>query len=697
MHLSIQNKGDGMKFNKCFVVMVCALLLLISGSAMAQPQPPVLSVTNGSWVYLSWTEVAGATGYTLTFAPMPFTDPASIVSVDMGTQKSVSGELPAGSAFYAAVQSRDNSGVSEFSNIVSIIIGTYPIAADVFTTVQKTVSPVALSLTTPQISPADISLYDVFGYSAWQEGPGLTLDKRTDIMPVGYQSASATNAGRLLNFFTITDIHITDKESPVQVIYSGLIAPFGAGGLSFGAYSPIISYTTQFFDAAIQTVNALHNETSFDFGISLGDACNNTQYNELRWFIDVLDGKEITPSSGDHLGASSINYQKPYKAAGLNKSIPWYQVVGNHDQYLTGIYRESDYTRSLHIGDTIFNFGLDFTSPSPEIHGYYMGVVDGTTPDGNIRGAGPEAFFATPPKVVADPDRRSLSTINVVDNSVTGSSTLNWMKEFFNTTSSPVGHGFTQNNIDKDFACYTFEPKTNIPIRVLALDDTCKANPNAEFPYDGMGCIDQERYNWLVSELDRGQTDGMLMIIAAHVPIAPQTSLTNPTPTPMFYVPATTDPYTPPARDPHSIKSDNELLATLHNYPNLILWIAGHRHLNTITAQPSPDATHPEKGFWEIETASLRDFPKQLRTVDIVRNSDNTISILAIDIDPAVRDGSLAERSLSYAIGIARISSGLSSFQDTTSHAVNAELVKQLTPEMQAKIANSGSPITNSR
>lgn len=177
----------------------------------------------------------------------------------------------------------------------------------------------------------------------------------------------------------------------------------------------------------------------------------------------------------------------------------------------------------------------------------------------------------------------------------------------------------------------------------------------------------------------------MLMIIAAHVPIEPQTSLTNPTPSPQYYVPATPDP--------HSIKTDNELLTTLHNYPNLILWLAGHRHMNTITAQPSSDSSHPETGFWEVETASLRDFPQQFRRFDIVRNSDNTISILAIDVDPAVKDGSLAAISRSYAIGITRILGGLSTFGDTTSHAVNAELVKQLSPAMQAKIANYGLPI----
>ena len=154
----------------------------------------------------------------------------------------------------------------------------------------------------------------------------------------------------------MTDVHIADKESPAQGNYYGWSAAFGAGasGVNYSsAYSPVICYTTQVLDAAVQTVNALHNQRPFDFGIFLGDAINNTQYNELRWYIDVLDGKEITPSSGDHVGSGNIDYQKPYRAAGLNKSIPWYQVIGNHDQFYMGTFLENDYIRSLHVGDTI--------------------------------------------------------------------------------------------------------------------------------------------------------------------------------------------------------------------------------------------------------------------------------------------------------------------------------------------------------
>jgi hypothetical protein len=46
------------------------------------------------------------------------------------------------------------------------------------------------------------------------------------------------------------------------------------------------------------------------------------------------------------------------------------------------------------------------------------------------------------------------------------------MKEFFNTTSIPVGHGFNLADAEKGFACYSFIPKSDIPIKVIVLDNT---------------------------------------------------------------------------------------------------------------------------------------------------------------------------------------------------------------------------------
>ena len=50
---------------------------------------------------------------------------------------------------------------------------------------------------------------------------------------------------------------------------------------------------------------------------------------------------------------------------------------------------------------------------------------------------------------------------------------------------------------------------------------------------------------------------------------------------------------------------------------NFIIWMSGYLHLDTVKAFVSPDSFNsPEKGFWEVETLSLRDFPQQLRNLE---------------------------------------------------------------------------------
>jgi len=552
-----------------------------------------------------------------------------------------------------SVNSGDSAGSGGYGELQSQIQG-YPISSNVLTTRQRTVVPVPVPSPSPAIYPYQVSQYAQYGYGQWQYGSGIDSGKQYDIMPDGYSGAAVTNVTKLLSFFTITDVHISDKESPCQRIYYGYM-----GGNS-SAYSAVKLYTTQVLDAAVQTINALHKTDSFDFGIGLGDASDNTQYNEIRWYIDVLDGKVITPSSGNHAGADTIDYQKPYQAAGLDKSIPWYQALGNHDHFWMGSCPANAYVLQSYTGLDILNLGSSGTGLSGS--GYYMGAIDGRTPYGDIMGVGAVAGFTSNPQVLAaDPDRRSLIQSE-------------WINEFFNTSSSPAGHGFSPEDAGSGFACYSFEPKSTVPIKVIVLDDTQSENGPSTGGSYAFGYLDQTRYDWLVKELDEGQAAGRLMIVAAHVPIGVGIS------------PSTT---TISMWSIHSPITQDTLLAKLHTYPNLLLWIAGHRHCNAITALKSPDANHPELGFWQIETSSLRDFPQQFRTFSIYRNSDNTISIITTDVDPAVRDGSPAAISRSYGIATQALDNNPIGYLPTGSY--NAELVKQLSTKMRDTIKSAGS------
>jgi metallophosphoesterase (TIGR03768 family) len=532
---------------------------------------------------------------------------------------------------------------------------------------QRTITPVALQTnSTPAILASNLPAYAVYGYSDWEWGSGQDAGQLfTNMMPVGY--LGTTNAARVLSFFCFSDIHIVDKESPSQADWAAYqtetgftnnTPPPGSGNSS--AYSPVILRTTQVLDAAVKTVNALHQMMSFDFGMSLGDDCNGSQYNELRWFIDVMDGLPITPSSGTNAGATTIDYQKPFHAAGLEASIPWYAVLGNHDHFWLGSWPVTEYLRQSFTNNTVLLMG-DLKTQGVTSRSDFTGTVDGSTPYGTIIGAGSVSNYVVggvtnAPTVAPDPNRYSLTRNN-------------WMREFFTTTSQPVGHGFSQANIAADFAYYSFVPKATLPLKVIVLDDTMT---DENFDFNGQGGLDTNQLAWLVRELDQGQAHDQLMIIAAHIPIelVGMSGSTN------------------------SIISGTNLVYLLNTYPNLLLWVTGHMHRNNIKAHPSPYTDRPEYGFWEVENPSLRDFPQEFRTFEILRNTDNSISMMVTDIDPYAPTNSQADISRGFAVGASRISAMPStSLTDTDSYTQNAELVKMLTPPMQIKIAKLGEPL----
>jgi len=566
-------------------------------------------------------------------------------------------------------------------------IQKYPISPRVTTTLE---AMIAFPKTLPGLSKPEIcqvEQYGKFGYGNWTVGSPLPLMPRMDIMPASYSNPSPARKAKFINFFTFSDIHITDKEAPNQLIHFQQAERFAYNNTSI--YSPVMMYTTHVLDAAVQTVNALHKKNRFDFGLSLGDTCNNTSYNELRWYLDVIDGKVIRPSSGAHLGADSVDYQKPYQAAGLDKSIPWYQTMGNHDHFYIGSFpvdaNPALGLRQAYIADSVWSmadvlapnlrtfpilFNIEGMTAKPQ---FYTGVIDGSSPFGKIIHAGPTsdpAFATGVPKVAADPDRRSLARTE-------------WRQEFFKTSTKPVGHGF--NLVDKNsppgFTCYSFMPNPGVPLKVIVLDNTQREDDGST-DIHGHGYLDAPRWAWLQAELARGQADNQLMIIAAHIPIA-----VAPVGSEMEWWGETNNI----APEHQNAVSLADLVKTLQNTPNLLMWMAGHRHLNTVKAFPSTDPNKPEQGFWQVETSSLRDFPQQFRTFEIYLNSDYSVSIVTVNVDPAVAEGTPAATSRKYAIAVQQIIQNDPS-QNSVNHLTAGGTGKLPVPSMDPTRPQSDDP-----
>jgi metallophosphoesterase (TIGR03768 family) len=516
----------------------------------------------------------------------------------------------------------------------------------VVTTVETTIVPKDVPKSSLAPLPNDVENYTKQGYGITELKEGLKIVKREDILPVGY-TPPTKEGNRLLRFFTMSDIHIADIQSPAQVLVMG---EKPIAGMS-SAYSPTILYSTQVLDAAVRSVNKVNASNKLDFGIMLGDAINSAQKNELNMYLDVLTGRTVNPNS-DLTKKVETDYMQPFKAEGLN--IPWYQVLGNHDHFWSGVYDANDKLKKALVGDTIMRIGLAPNSKALDGEDIYGGIIDVSTKYGKIMGSGlSNGNDADTHKIVPNVDRQFLDA-----------------KAFVNMF--PSGHGLKLST-SEPVACYTFEPKSNVPVRVIVLDNTAKQDEkfldptaNSKIATNAANAsLDKVRFEWLKKELKLAQDQGKLIIVATHIPVGMK-GLWSVT----------------------SQVSEEQFINELHKYSNMSLLLAGHRHLNTIIPYPSEDPKKPEYGFWQVETASLRDFAQQFRLFDINVNNNGTISIITTNVDPLAEKGSAMEKSRSYAIATSQIfpePRGLV-LPPEKSRANNAELYKKLSPEMNEKL-----------
>jgi hypothetical protein len=156
-------------------------------------------------------------------------------------------------------------------------------------------------------------------------------------------------------------------------------------------------------------------------------------------------------------------------------------------------------------------------------------------------------------------------------------------------------------------ANYTFDLVPGL-LRLLALDtnDTTGGSPGMV----RQGTVD----HWLRPELERAQSDGVLVFLASHHP--------------------TTDINTSqgelgaPVADALTAAQIEALIAS---YPNVVVWLVGHEHDNRVRAIHGADATHP--GYWEVETGAIADWPSESRVIELVDNGNGTLSLFGTLVD----------------------------------------------------------------
>src|SRR3954471_711118 len=145
------------------------------------------------------------------------------------------------------------------------------------------------------------------GYRKIVAGPGEPHLVRDDLLssPAGRSHRGGRRA--LLAMGQLTDMHILDAQSPARVEfldrYDDPTSPFAAFLPFEGAYRAHEMLSPHVAEATIRALRALRRGPvtgrPLAFSITTGDNVDNTQFNELRWQIDLLDGQPIRPDSGD--------------------------------------------------------------------------------------------------------------------------------------------------------------------------------------------------------------------------------------------------------------------------------------------------------------------------------------------------------------------------------------------------------------
>ena len=480
------------------------------------------------------------------------------------------------------------------------------------------------------------------------------LDKSLLKDPDSY--TDATERKSLLFFPQITDIHITDVQSPMRAVYGFII---GNGS----AYRPQSVYSTHVLNSMVQTFNAIHKKEKFNCVVATGDMIDNAENIEMEWFNTVLNGGVIRADSGDiedPVSGSGNDFTDPYVTEGLADDLPWYASLGNHDVLFVGINYITDEKAEKYISNEInkTNLGCEI----------YTGTQDATTKYGD-----PQCAFATHKTnqgktqiVPVGTEKCEVPEYGECDKPLVASDSKRTPFRNHGEIVEDIkdGGGFNQENTDVQKGYYSVRPDLNIPIEFIFLDLSATKKhfikDNVMTPNQVLtnALLGQEQFNWLKNKLDELKEEGAASIIFQHQPTDHFQSVSE--------------------------ISSEEYILLLKQYEDVLSVIAGHTHKNKIRHFNAEN--EGEYPLVEVVTCGLLDFPEQSRIYEVVYNNNGTISLFTTMLNHASKDNSFSSNARRLALAYTQVDKGFGDYGLGTIDDRNREIILPISTKLQAKL-----------